>query len=66
MTDNITAIASRRDSISPGTVVTLKSGGPQMTVIERSANWAYVTWHKDDGNDVLKDWIPVSCLDVKK
>lgn len=55
-----------RESIGPGTVVKLKSGGPHMTVIERSTNWAYVTWHKDDGNDVLKDWLPTSCLEVVK
>lgn len=55
-----------REIIGGGTVVRMKSGGPSMTVIERSTNWAYVTWHKDDGNDVLKDWIPISCLEVVK
>lgn len=55
-----------RESIGPGSVVSMKSGGPKLVVIERSINWAYVTWHKDDGNDVLKDWIPITCLEVAK
>ena len=55
-----------RESIGPGSVVRMKSGGPSMVVIERSTNWAYVTWHKDDGNDVLKDWIPTACLELVK
>lgn len=55
-----------RETIGPGYVVRMKSGGPNMVVIERSTNWAYLTWQKDDGNDVLKDWVPISCLELVK
>lgn len=56
-----------RETIGVGSVVRLKSGGPHMTVIERGPNWCYLTWFKEDESDpVLKDWIPISCLEVVK
>lgn len=65
MSDNTVKLATR-ESIAPGVIVRLKSGGPDMTVVERSPNFAYVMWSKDDGSDVMRDWLPTACLEVKR
>jgi uncharacterized protein YodC (DUF2158 family) len=61
---NITSIAGKRDSIAEGSIVNLKTGGPDMVVKARTANDAYVCWHNNEG-DMLKDWVPIVCLKVK-
>ena len=61
MSDNLKTISTHRDSISVGSVVELKSGGPPMTVKARMPDEAYVVWHNADG-DLFKDVIPLCCL----
>lgn len=62
--ENVKALIDRRESIGPGTMVMLKTGGPTMVVEMRNADRAYCIWHNNDG-DIFKDWIPVICLKVK-
>ena len=59
-----TALERTLESIGPGSVVTMKSGGPAMTVAERSADKAYCIWHDDDG-DVSHYWFPICTIKVK-
>lgn len=64
MTDNITAIAGKRETIAPGSTVELKTGGPSLVVEVRTAEKAYCVWHNAEG-DLLRDWVPIVCLKVK-
>lgn len=64
MSDTVTSLEGRRESIGPGTIVTLKPGGPHMVVEMRNADRAHCIWHNADG-DIFKDWIPIICLRVK-
>ena len=66
MSDNVREIASTQRTIAPGSTVRLKSGGPTMTVIDRGLSWAYVAWAKDDGNDIQRDWVPLSGIEAVK
>ena len=55
---------SPRPPISVGDLVTLKSGGPVMTVAERMTDKARCLWHQDDGG--LHDyWLPLAALKVR-
>lgn len=65
MSDNVAKLASR-ESIAPGTIVRLKSGGPDMTVVERTTNYVFTMWAKDDGSDVHTYTFPTSAIEVKK
>lgn len=62
---NVEQIAGRRESIGPGSIVTLKTGGPAMVVSERSTDKALCTWHTEDG-DMIDAWVPTVCLKVKE
>jgi len=62
---NISSLETKRESIGVGSVVTLKTGGPSMVVMERSAEKAHCIWHLDNG-DSVNQWIPIACLEVKK
>lgn len=58
------ATISAVESIGPGTIVTLKTGGPAMVVTERSADKVNTHWHDSEG--ALHDaWIPVIAVKVK-
>ena len=58
------ATISAVESIGPGTIVTLKTGGPAMVVIERSADKVNVIWHDEDGH--MHDfWLPVIAVKAK-
>ena len=50
--------------LSVGDVVTLKTGGPAMVIMEKSDTRAHCCWHKDDG-DMVRDWVPLACLKAK-
>ena len=62
---NVTKISERK-TISVGDTVVLKSGGPAMTVFDRSAAFLYVCWSKDEGSDIIRDVIPVACAEPVK
>ena len=50
---NVTSISGKRDSIAEGSIVNLKTGGPDMVVKARTAKDPYVCWHNHEG-DTLK------------
>lgn len=64
MTENITRIAIGREAIGVGSVVQLRSGGPNMTVTECQDGKATCIWHSEDG-DVYRDTFPIPCLVVR-
>ena len=52
------------ESFGPGSIVTLKTGGPSMVVTERSADKVRALWH--DGEGSLHDtWIPTIAVKVR-
>lgn len=58
------ATISAVESIGPGTIVTLKTGGPAMVVTERSSDKVRALWHEDNGG--LHDaWLPAIAVKVK-
>lgn len=59
---NITAI--ERKTIGVGSVVRLKSGGPNMTVSERSSESAHCYWHTENG-ECHFSWLPLRVLELK-
>lgn len=59
---NITAI--ERKTIGVGSVVRLKSGGPNMTVSERSSESANCYWHTENG-ECHFSWLPLRVLELK-
>ena len=62
--ENVKALIDRRESIGPGSIVILKTGGHDMVVENRCAEKAYCIWHNSSG-DIYKDWLPIICLKVK-
>lgn len=52
------------ESIGPGTIVTLKTSGPAMVVIERSADKVNVIWHDENGQ-LHETWLPIIAVKVK-
>ena len=54
----------QRESIGPGVIVTLKSGGAAMVVIERVSDKVHVMWHEENGA-LHELWIPPIALKVK-
>lgn len=60
----VALLNAARSTITIGTTVTLKSGGPAMVVTGEQPGSVYCTWHKDDG-DLLRDWIPLVAVKVK-
>jgi uncharacterized protein YodC (DUF2158 family) len=64
MSDNLRALETKRESIAPGSIVELKTGGPSMAVETRTPEKAYCVWHNHEG-DLLRDWVPIVCLKVK-
>jgi len=45
-------------------IVTLKTGGPAMVVIERLADKVHAYWHEESGS-LHEAWIPAIALKVK-
>lgn len=64
MNEHVTKLPTR-ETLGKGSVVTLKSGGPCMTVIDRTADNAQCTWHKDD-SEIVSVWVPILALKVKE
>ena len=62
--ENVKTLISPRETIGPGSVVNLKTGGHDMVVEVRSDEKAWCIWQNADG-DIFKDWIPIICLKVK-
>lgn len=60
----VALLDAARSTIGPGTLVTLKTGGPSMVVAERSADKINALWHSEDG-ELCQFWFPVHCLKVK-
>lgn len=60
----VALLNASRDSIGAGSIVTLKTGGPAMVVLERTTDKAHCQWHKEDG-ELLEAWIPTIALKVK-
>ena len=58
------ATISATESIGPGTIVTLKTGGPAMVVTERTAEKVHVHWHDADGA-LYDTWIAAIAVKVK-
>ncbi len=54
----------QRESIGPGVIVTLKTGGPAMVVTERLADKVHAYWHEESGS-LHEAWIPAIALKVK-
>jgi uncharacterized protein YodC (DUF2158 family) len=59
---NITKI--ERKTIGVGSIVMLKSGGPNMVVSERSSESAQCYWHTDNG-ECHFSWLPLRVLELK-
>lgn len=59
---NITKIERR--TIGVGSIVRLKSGGPDMVVSERSSESAHCYWHIENG-ECYFSWIPLCVLELK-
>lgn len=60
---NITTLSGHK-TIGAGSIVTLKSGGPNMTVAERSSEKAHCLWHADSG-ELCSFWFPLGVLTVR-
>ena len=58
------ATISATESIGPGTIVTLKTGGPAMVVVERTSTKVNVVWHDEDGH-IHDFWVPAIAVKVK-
>lgn len=58
---NVSTIEAKRETFVTGSVVTLKSGGPRMTIIDVAGHMCCCSWHKDDG-DTTSVWFPVAAL----
>ena len=63
MTENKIATIERK-TVGCASIVTLKSGGPKMTVTERTADKAHCLWHGEDG-ELCSFWFPLAVLEVK-
>ena len=62
MSDNVKQLKTT-ESIGPGSLVVLKTGGPCLVVVERISDKAHCLWHDNDGS--LHDlWIPTIALKV--
>lgn len=62
--ETVALLNASRESIGPGTIVTLKTGGPAMVVTERTADKAHAFWHADNG-ELSTFWFPIVALKVK-
>lgn len=62
--ETVALLNASRESIGPGTIVTLKTGGPAMVITERTADKALAYWHEDSG-ELATYWFPIVALKVK-
>ena len=62
MSDNVKQLKTA-ESIGPGSLVVLKTGGPPIVVVERTPDKARCLWHDNEG-DLHDLWIPTIALKV--
>jgi uncharacterized protein YodC (DUF2158 family) len=64
MNDTITKLPTR-ETVTEGSTVRLKSGGPSMVVMLRKADMALCQWHIENG-ELTSAWLQLSCLELVK
>jgi uncharacterized protein YodC (DUF2158 family) len=64
MNEQITKLPTR-ETVSEGSTVRLKSGGPNMVVMVRKADMVLCQWHIENG-EIASMWLQLSCLEMPK
>lgn len=64
MSETITKLPTR-ETVSEGSTVRLKSGGPAMVVMLRKADMVLTQWHVETGA-LESAWLQLSCLELVK
>lgn len=64
MNEQITKLPTR-ETVSEGSTVRLKSGGPSMVVMLRKADMVLSQWHTESGG-IDSAWLQLSCLELVK
>lgn len=64
MNEHVTKLPTR-ETVSEGSAVRLKSGGPVMTVMLRKADMVLCQWHIENG-EIASGWLQLSCVEPMK